>query len=68
MINKFENILSEFDDESLRTITLSKEEGTKAIIGKPKEKITTKLASYRFEKIKDYTRLKNGWQLSFIMA
>jgi hypothetical protein len=41
---------SEFQPDSLRTITLSEEEGIKAVIGKPKGKDTTEIQSYLFDK------------------
>jgi uncharacterized small protein (DUF1192 family) len=45
----------DFKTDSLRTITLSQEEGIKAIIGKPKGQDTTEVQSYLFDKIKGWT-------------
>jgi hypothetical protein len=45
----------EFEPDSLRTITLSEEEGIKAVIGKPKGKKTTEVVSYLFSKEKGWT-------------
>ncbi len=45
----------DFDPESLRTITLSEEEGIQAIIGKPWNKQTTETVSYLFSKEKNWT-------------
>jgi len=47
---------SEFEPHSLRTITLSEEEGIKAVVGKLKGKTTTEVVSYLFER-------KRGWTL-----
>ncbi|MEM3641985.1 MAG: hypothetical protein QXH37_08710, partial [Candidatus Bathyarchaeia archaeon] len=46
----------EFKPESLRTITISEEEGIKAVVGKPKGKETMEVQSYLFE-------LSKGWTL-----
>jgi len=46
----------EFQLESLRTITLSEEEGIKAVIGKPKGKHTMEVQSYLFD-------IDKGWDL-----
>jgi hypothetical protein len=43
---------SEFEQDSLRTITLSEEEGIKAVIGKLKHSETTEIQSYLFDKNK----------------
>ena len=40
----------DFEQDSMRTITLSEEEGIKAIIGKPKGKDTTEVQSYLFDR------------------
>jgi len=45
----------EFKPESLRTITLSEEEGIKAVVGKPKGKDTMEVQSYLFDKGKGWT-------------
>lgn len=45
----------DFEPNSLLTITLSEEEGIKAIIGKPKGKDATEVQSYLFD--------KNKWDL-----
>jgi len=45
----------DFQSDSLRTITLSEEEGIKAVIGKPKGKDTTEVQSYLFAKDKGWT-------------
>jgi len=50
--------LDEFKQDTLRTITLSEEEGIKALIGKPKGKNTMEVVSYLFEKNKDWTLQK----------
>lgn len=42
----------EFEEDSLRTIWISEEEGIKAVIGKPKGKDTTEVVSYLFLKEK----------------
>ncbi len=47
--------LDEFKPESLRTITLSAEEGIKAVIGKPKGKDKMEIQSYLFELSKNWT-------------
>ncbi|MEM3577562.1 MAG: hypothetical protein QXX51_03795 [Candidatus Bathyarchaeia archaeon] len=46
----------EFQPETMRTITLSEEEGVKAVIGKPKGKETMEVQSYLFD-------LSKGWTL-----
>ncbi|MEM2430124.1 MAG: hypothetical protein QW372_01835 [Nitrososphaerales archaeon] len=46
---------SEFQEGTFRTITLSEEEGIKAIIAKPKRKDTTEIQSYLFDKSKGWT-------------
>ncbi|MDW8044713.1 MAG: phage capsid protein [Nitrososphaerota archaeon] len=45
----------EFQEGTFRTITLSEEEGIKAIIAKPKGKDTTEIQSYLFDKSKGWT-------------
>jgi len=45
----------DFEKDSFRTITISAEEGIKAVIGKPKGKDTTEVQSYLFDKSKDWT-------------
>jgi len=45
----------EFEPDSLRTITLSEEEGIQAVIGKPKGQNTTEVVSYLFRKEKGWT-------------
>jgi len=45
----------DFEPDSLRTITLSEEEGIKAVIGKPKGKKTTEVVGYLFSKEKGWT-------------
>jgi hypothetical protein len=45
----------DFEKDSFRTITISAEEGIKAVIGKPKGKDTTEVQSYLFAKDKDWT-------------
>jgi hypothetical protein len=45
----------DFQEGSLRTITISEEEGIKAVIGKPIGKDTTEVQSYLFAKDKDWT-------------
>jgi len=45
----------EFQPDTFRTITLSSEEGIKAIIAKPKGKHAMEVASYLFEKSKGWT-------------
>jgi hypothetical protein len=45
----------DFQSDSLRTITISEEEGIKAVIGKPKGKDTTEVQSYLFDKSKSWT-------------
>jgi hypothetical protein len=52
---------SEFQPNSLRTITLSKEEGIKAVIGKPKGKDTTEIQSYLFDKNKWTLEKAKAW-------
>lgn len=46
---------SEFEPHSLRTITLSEEEGIKAVIGKLEGKATTEVVSYLFERERGWT-------------
>jgi hypothetical protein len=45
----------EFQPETLRTITLSEEEGIKAVVGKPKGKHTMEVQSYLFDTAKGWT-------------
>jgi hypothetical protein len=45
----------DFQEGSLRTITISEEEGIKAVIGKPTGKDTTEVQSYLFSKDKNWT-------------
>jgi len=45
----------EFQPDTLRTITLSENEGIKAVVGKPKGKTTTEVQSYLFDKSKGWT-------------
>jgi len=47
--------VDEFEEGSLRTITLSESQGIKAVIGRPKGKTTTEVQSYLFEKSKGWT-------------
>ncbi len=47
-----------FDPETLKTITLSEEEGIKAIIAKPWNSQSTEVISYLFSKEKDWTTEK----------
>ena len=49
---------SEFQEGSLRTITLSEAQGIKAIIGRPKGQDTTAIQSYLFAKAKGWTLAK----------
>jgi hypothetical protein len=46
----------EFQPDSLRTVTLSEDEGIKAIVGKPKDKDTMEVQSYLFD-------VSRGWTL-----
>jgi len=46
---------TEFQSDTLKTITLSEKEGIKAVIGKPKGKDTMEVQSYLFEKDKGWT-------------
>jgi hypothetical protein len=45
----------DFEKDSFHTITISAEEGIKAVIGKPTGKDTTEVQSYLFAKDKDWT-------------
>ena len=45
----------DFDPETLKTITLSEEEGIQAVIGKPWNKQSTEVISYLFNKEKGWT-------------
>ena len=45
----------EFQEGSLKTITLNEKEGIKAVIGKPKGKDAMEVVSYLFEKDKGLT-------------
>ena len=45
----------EFKPDTLRTITLSEDDGIKAVIGKPKDKDTMEVQSYLFDKSKGWT-------------
>jgi hypothetical protein len=45
----------EFQEETLKTISLSDDEGIKAVIGKPKGKHAMEVQSYLFEKDKGWT-------------
>jgi hypothetical protein len=49
---------AEFQQETLRTISLNEEEGIKAVIGKPKGKDSMEVLSYLFEKSKGWTMEK----------
>jgi len=51
----------EFEKDSLRTITLSEEEGIKAVIGKPKGQDTTEVQSYLFDKDKWTLEKAKAW-------
>ena len=46
---------TEFQKDTLKTITLNEEQGIKAIVGKPKGKHTMEVQSYLFEKDKGWT-------------
>ncbi len=48
----------EFQTDTLRTITLSEEEGIQAVVGKPKGKDTMEIVSYLFLKNKGWTLQK----------
>jgi hypothetical protein len=48
----------DFDPETLKTITLSEEEGIKAITAKPWNSQSTEVISYLFSKEKDWTTEK----------
>jgi len=48
----------EFQPNTFRTVTLSEEEGIKAVIGKPRGKHTTEVVSYLFDKKKGWTTSK----------
>jgi hypothetical protein len=52
---------SEFQPNSLRTITLSEEEGIKAVIGKLKNSETTSIQSYLFDKNKWTLEKAKAW-------
>ncbi len=45
----------DFEPESIRTITLSEDEGVKALVGKPKGKDHTEIISYLFDVSKGWT-------------
>jgi hypothetical protein len=45
----------EFQEDTLKTITLNEKEGIKAVMGKPKGKDTMEVVSYLFEKDKGWT-------------
>jgi hypothetical protein len=45
----------EFQQDTLKTITLNEKEGVKAVVGKPKGKHTMEIVSYLFEKDKGWT-------------
>jgi hypothetical protein len=45
----------EFQQDTLKTITLNEKDGIKAVIGKPKGKDTMEVVSYLFEKSKGWT-------------
>lgn len=49
---------SEFQEDTLRTITLSESQGIKAIVGRLNEKQTTAIQSYLFDKSKGWTMSK----------
>lgn len=51
----------EFQEGSLRTITLSEAEGIKAVIGKPKGQDTTEVQSYLFDKDKWTLEKAKAW-------
>jgi hypothetical protein len=52
---------SEFQQDSLRTITLSEDEGIKAVIGKLKNSETTEIQSYLFDKEKWTLKKAKAW-------
>jgi hypothetical protein len=43
---------ADFQQDTLKTITLNEKEGIKAVVGKPKGKDTMEVVSYLFEKVK----------------
>jgi hypothetical protein len=45
----------EFQQDTLKTVTLDEKDGIKAVVGKPKGKDTMKVVSYLFEKAKGWT-------------
>ena len=45
----------DFEPDSFRTITISEDEGIKAVVGKPKGKETMEVQSYLFDKAKGWT-------------
>jgi hypothetical protein len=45
----------EFQPDTLKTVTLSQEEGIQAVVGKPKGKNATEIQSYLFDKTKGWT-------------
>ncbi|MBT0159313.1 hypothetical protein G4O51_04940 [Candidatus Bathyarchaeota archaeon A05DMB-2] len=47
--------VEEFQQDTLKTITLDEKEGIKAVVGKPKGKHTIEVVSYLFEKDKGWT-------------
>ena len=51
----------DFEPDSLRTITLSEEEGIKAVIGKPKGKDTMEVQSYLFDRDKWSLEKAKAW-------
>jgi hypothetical protein len=46
---------ADFQQDTLRTVTLSREDGIQAVIGKPKGKETMEILSYIFAKDKGWT-------------
>jgi hypothetical protein len=46
---------ADFQQDTLKTITLNEKEGIKAVVGKPKGKDTMEVVSYLFEKAKGWT-------------
>lgn len=54
--------VEDFQADTLKTITINEKDGTQAIVGKPKGKLTMEIQTTCFQKTKDglLKKLKNG--------
>jgi hypothetical protein len=61
VIERGHRSLSEFQNDTLKTVTLNEKEGSKAAVGKTNGRNTTEVQSFSLTKLKagDYKQLKN---------